>query len=75
MKSRFVTILLAAVLAGASIWATFQLKLEMIPDIELPFSMVIAAYPNASPEDVVADVTTPIEDARMLSGKGGLTRG
>ncbi|UCC60077.1 MAG: efflux RND transporter permease subunit [Dehalococcoidia bacterium] len=63
MKSRFITIFLAALLAGASIWATFQLKLEMIPDIELPFSFVITAYPNASPEQVNDDVTVHIENA------------
>ena len=63
MKSRFVTLFLAALLAGASIWATLQLKLEMIPDIELPFSMTVAAYPNAAPEAVLDDVTVPIENA------------
>ena len=72
MRKRVVTILLAALLAGGSIWATFQLKLEMIPDIELPFVMVITAYPDASPDEVVADVTIPIEDAiwEQWEGKG-----
>ena len=63
MKSRVLTILLAALLIGGSIWATFQLKLEMIPDMELPFSFVVTAYPNASPEDVNDDVTVHIENA------------
>ncbi|TET76117.1 MAG: efflux RND transporter permease subunit [Dehalococcoidia bacterium] len=72
LKNRAVTIFLAALLAGASIWATLQLKLEMIPDIELPYIMVIAAYPNASPDEVVADVTMPIEDViwEQWEGKG-----
>ena len=72
LKNRAVTILLAALLAAASIWATFQLKMEMIPDIELPFSMTVTAYPNASPEDVVDGVTVPIENAiwERWQGKG-----
>ena len=72
MRKRVVTILLAALLAGGSIWATFQLKLEMIPDIEFPFVMVFTAYPDASPDEVVADVTIPIEDViwEQWEGKG-----
>ncbi len=72
LRNRAVTILLAALLAGASIWATFQLKLEMIPDIELPYIMVITAYPDASPDEVVDDVTIPIEDViwEQWEGKG-----
>jgi HAE1 family hydrophobic/amphiphilic exporter-1 len=50
LKNRAVTILLAALLAAASIWATFQLKLEMIPDIQFPYVLVYAAYPDATPD-------------------------
>ncbi|GAG50178.1 unnamed protein product, partial [marine sediment metagenome] len=46
LRNRAVTIFLAALLAGASIWATFQLKLELIPNIELPFRIVITVYPD-----------------------------
>jgi len=72
MKNRVLTIVLAAMLAAASVWATFQLKMEMIPDIELPFSITVTAYPNASPEDVLDDVTVPIETAiwERWEGKG-----
>jgi len=57
---------------AASIWGMLQLKMEMIPDIELPFSMTVTAYPNASPEDVVDGVTVPIENAiwERWQGKG-----
>jgi HAE1 family hydrophobic/amphiphilic exporter-1 len=63
LRNRAVTLFLAAVLTAASVWATLQLKMEMIPNIELPFTMVFAAYPNASPDEVVEEVTAPIEDA------------
>jgi HAE1 family hydrophobic/amphiphilic exporter-1 len=61
MKSRILTIFLAALIAGASVWATFQLKLEMIPDIQFPYVLVYAAYPDATPDEVSEQVTVPIE--------------
>ncbi len=62
MKNRAVTIFLAALIAAASIWATFQLKLEMIPDIQFPYVLVYAAYPDATPDEVEEQVTVPIEN-------------
>ena len=61
MKSRLLTILLAAILTGFSIWGTLQLKMELIPNIELPFTTVMTIYPNASPEQVAEDISTPID--------------
>lgn len=62
MKQRALTILIALALTAGSIWATFQLKLEFIPDIEMPFIMAITAYPDATPDEVAADVTGPIQN-------------
>lgn len=61
LKKRWLTLLLAAVVAGASIWATLTLKMELIPDIELPITTVITVYPQAQPEEVMNRVTIPIE--------------
>ena len=61
LKNRAITILLAVMLTGASIWATFQLKLELIPNIEFPYMSVLTIYPDASPDEVADEVTTPIE--------------
>ena len=54
----------------ASIWATLTLKMEMIPDIELPMTSVITLYPRATPEEIMNEVTVPIEGA--ISDIGGL---
>jgi len=54
----------------ASIWATIGIKQELIPDIELPITSVVAIYPQASPEEVMNQVTKPIEEA--ISDIGGL---
>ena len=59
---RWLTILIAIMLTGAAVWGTLQLKTEMIPNIEFPFTGVITVYPDALPEEVVSNVTVPVED-------------
>ncbi len=63
LKQKSVIILLAVgiFIAGAFSWT--NLKQELIPDIELPFVMVITPMPGAGAEDVAAQVTEPIERA------------
>jgi len=68
--NRLLTILIAALLIGASIWGTLQLKTELIPDIDLPFTSIMTVYPDASPEEVVSEVTTPVEDVLWEQWKG-----
>jgi HAE1 family hydrophobic/amphiphilic exporter-1 len=62
--------LIAIALTGAAVWGTLQLKTEMIPNIEFPFTAVITVYPDAFPEDVVSDVTVPVEDVIWERFKG-----
>jgi hydrophobic/amphiphilic exporter-1 (mainly G- bacteria), HAE1 family len=61
LKQKSVVILLAIgiFVAGAISWV--NLKQELIPDIELPFVMVITPMPGAGAEDVATQVTDPIE--------------
>jgi HAE1 family hydrophobic/amphiphilic exporter-1 len=61
LRSRIVTILLALAITGASIWAFMGLKVELIPDISLPYTTVVTIYPQATPDAVVNEVTAPIE--------------
>ena len=68
LKKRWLTILVAAVVAGASIWATLTLKMELFPDIELPMTTVITVYPQAQPEEVMNEVTIPVEGAIAVIG-------
>ena len=70
LKRRWLTFLIVALVVMASIWATVSIKQEMIPDIELPVTSVFTIYPQASPEEVMNQVTVPIEDA--ISDIGGL---
>ena len=61
LKKRWLTILVASLVAGASIWATLTLKMELIPDIEFPTTTVVTVYPQAQAEEVMEEVTIPIE--------------
>jgi HAE1 family hydrophobic/amphiphilic exporter-1 len=70
LKKRWLTFLILILLIVASIWATVNIKQELIPDIEFPITSVVAIYPQASPEEVMDQVTKPIEDA--ISDIGGL---
>lgn len=63
MKHRWLTFALIIVITGVSIWSTLTLQMEMIPDIELPMTSIITAYPQAKPETVMSDVTVKIEGA------------
>lgn len=55
---------------GVSIWATVTLKMELIPDIELPVRSVITIYPQAKPQEMMNKVTLTVEGA--ISNIGGL---
>ncbi len=72
LHSRIVTILLALAVAGVSVWAFMGLKLELLPDISLPYTTIVTVYPQAAPDTVVNEVTAPIEKVvwDKWSGKG-----
>jgi HAE1 family hydrophobic/amphiphilic exporter-1 len=43
------------------IFATLNLKIDLLPDIELPYMLVMTSYPGASPEEVERTITRPME--------------
>ena len=54
------------VMVGITVLGLFsynRLRVEQMPDVSLPFVMMMTAYPGASPEAVEADVTKPLEYA------------
>lgn len=63
LKNRWVTMALAAILVGLSIWATVNLKMELIPDIQPPVVTVMAQSPGATAEQVLEDLAIPIEES------------
>ena len=64
----FATMVMAAV-AVLGLFAYHRLRVEQMPDVSLPFALVLTTYPGASPEVVEADVTKPLEYAiNTISG-------
>ena len=54
------------VMIGIAVLGLFsynRLRVEQMPDVSLPFVLVLTNYPGASPEVVEADVTKPLEYA------------
>ncbi len=46
-----------------------RLRVEQMPDVTLPYVLILTAYPGASPEVIETDVTKPIEyAANTVSG-------
>ena len=70
LKKRWLSFIFVILITGASIWATVTLKMELIPDIDLPVTSVVTVYPQAKPDEVMDKVTVPVESA--ISGISGL---
>ncbi|UCG54870.1 MAG: efflux RND transporter permease subunit, partial [Dehalococcoidia bacterium] len=63
LRRRWLTFLVVALITGTSIWATVNMKMELIPDIDFGATSVVAVYPQAKATEVMNEVTIPIEDA------------
>ena len=63
VAKRSVTLLIAAGLFLAGIFAWGQLDQELLPNIALPYVVVVTPVPGASAQDVATQVTEPIERA------------
>ncbi len=50
-------------IAVLGLFAYNRLRVEQMPDVSLPFVLVLTSYPGASPEVVESDVTKPLEYA------------
>ena len=61
-----VAVILVMVLGFVSLTG---MQTDLLPNMNLPYLLVITTYPGASPEQVEADVTQPLADAAGI-GKG-----
>jgi multidrug efflux pump subunit AcrB len=55
--------LLTIIITVSGIYSGTQMKTETIPDISIPYLMVTGVYPGATPEQVMKDISMPIEKA------------
>ncbi len=58
----FATMVMVALLV-LGVFSYNKLRVEAMPDIELPMVQIYVGYPGASPEQVENDITKPIENA------------
>jgi len=69
--SRPTTVLIIfTVLTALGMYATLDLPLDLLPDIELPYVAISTMYPGAGPEEVEKRVSRPIES--VISGVSGI---
>ena len=63
LKNKLAVWLLTIIITVSGIYSGTQMKTETIPDISIPYLMVMDVYPGATPEKVMEDVSIPIEKA------------
>ena len=63
LRGRFVTlaIMIAIIVVGA--FSLTKIQIELFPDIEFPAVTISTFYPDASPQEVLTDVSIPVENA------------
>ncbi|MGA3056413.1 MAG: efflux RND transporter permease subunit [Candidatus Limnocylindrales bacterium] len=61
IAKRSVTVLITLGLLIGGLFSWFQLKQELLPDIQFPLVVVITPSPGASAQDVSTQVTQPVE--------------
>lgn len=55
--------LLTIIITVSGIYSGTRMNMETIPDISIPYLMVMDVYPGATPEQVMKDVSMPLEKA------------
>src|SRR4051812_32581661 len=65
-----VVLLIALFVVVGGVVAVTQLRSELLPNIDIPTVSVFTVYPGAAPDDVLRDVTQPLE--RAVAGTTGL---
>jgi multidrug efflux pump subunit AcrB len=63
LRHPWVTIGISAMLLIAGIIGALQMKLELIPSLEFPQTMIMATDPGAEAQDTLQQVTIPLEKA------------
>ncbi len=57
------TIMVVMMVIVLGISAFMDIPKDLMPEMELPYALVMTSYPNASPEEVESMVTVPVEQA------------
>lgn len=63
LKNKLAVWLLTIIITASGIYSGTRMNMETIPNISIPYLMVMDVYPGATPEKVMEDVSKPIEKA------------
>lgn len=63
IKNKLAVWLLAIILISSGVYSASRMKMETIPDISIPVITVMTVYPGATPEQVMNEVSIPMEKA------------
>jgi multidrug efflux pump subunit AcrB len=63
LKNKLAVWLLTIIITASGFYSGTRMNMETIPDISIPYLMVMDVYPGATPEKVMEDVSKPLEKA------------
>lgn len=63
LSNKLAVWLLTIIITVAGVYSATQMKTETIPDISIPYLMVMDVYPGATPDKVMNEVSIPLERA------------
>ncbi|WML41332.1 efflux RND transporter permease subunit [Neobacillus sp. OS1-2] len=63
LKNKLAVWLLTIIITVSGIYSGTRMNMETIPNISIPYLMVMDVYPGATPEKVMKEVSMPIEKA------------
>ncbi|MFC0190514.1 efflux RND transporter permease subunit [Fictibacillus aquaticus] len=63
LQNKLAVWLLTLIITVSGIYSGTRMNMETIPDVSIPYLMVMDVYPGATPEKVMEDVSIPIEKA------------
>ena len=63
LKNKLAVWLLTIIITFSGIYSTSKMNMESMPDISIPYLIVMGVYPGATPEQVMDEVSIPMEKA------------
>lgn len=63
IKNKLAVWLLTIIITISGIYSATKMKMESIPDISIPYLIVMGVYPGATPEQVMDELSIPFEKA------------
>ncbi len=63
LKNKLAVWLLTIIITVSGIYSASRMKMESIPDISIPYLIVMGVYPGATPEQVMDELSIPMEKA------------